>query len=78
MYFCLEWCERNSFAVYTNEAVFLVLGDDAVSENFAVPDSRVIKQLIGLDCKHHLHCFKTADVAVDADKIHVAVIRKSW
>jgi len=78
MYFCLERCERNTLAVYTNEAVFLVLGNDTVSENLAVPDSGVVKQLVGLDGKHHLHRFKAADVAVDADQIHVPVVWKSW
>lgn len=78
MYFCLEWCERNTFAVYTYEAVFLVFGNDAVAKDLAVPDSRVVKQLVGLESKHHLHGFEPANVAVDADEIHVAIVRKSW
>jgi len=78
MYFRLEWCERNPFAVYTDEAVVLVLGDDAVPKDLAVPYSGHFKQLIGFGCKHHLNCFKAADVAVDAEKVHEAVVGESW
>src|SRR6266536_52963 len=77
MYFCLEWLERNPFAVYTDVTVFLIFGYDAISENLAVPDSWHIKELAVLHSEHHLYRSQATDVAVDANKIHVPVIRKS-
>lgn len=65
--FGLEWLEWNPLAIYTDETIFLILRNDAVSKNFAVPDTWHVKEVAVFYCKHHFHGVYAADVTVDTD-----------
>lgn len=70
----LEGLERNAFAVYADVPVFLIPGNDTVSKDFAVPDSRHFEEFAAFDGEHHLHGVEAADISIDAHEIHEAVV----
>lgn len=55
MYFCLERLEGNTLSVYTDVPISLIFGYYPVAENFAVPYSRHIEELVAFNCEHHLN-----------------------
>jgi hypothetical protein len=77
VYLGLEWLERNTLPIYADIPIFLVFGDDAVSENLAVRNQWHTKELALLNGEQHLYCRQAANVTVDADKVHVAIVRES-
>jgi len=74
MNFSLEWLEWDPLAIYADETIFLVLGNDAVSKNFAVPDTWHVKKVTVFYGKHHFHRVDAADVTVDTDQIHESIV----
>ena len=74
MDFSLEGLERNTFSIYADIPVTSTFRDDSITEDLAVPDAGDIKEFAVLDREHHLERGHTADVAIDADEIHVAVV----
>lgn len=55
MYLGLERRKGDTLAVNADVAIFLVFGNETVSEDLAVPDARHVKEIPVLDCEHHLH-----------------------
>lgn len=74
--FRLEWLERNTLSIYADVTVTGTFRDDAVTEDLAVPDVGHVKKLAIFESEHHVESGCARDVAVDAYKIHVAIIRK--
>ena len=73
----LERLERNAFSIYADITVTSTFRNYSIAEDLAVPDTRYVEELAVFNSKHHFEGGDAADVAVDADQIHVAVIRES-
>jgi hypothetical protein len=70
----LERLKRNAFSIYADITVTSTFGNYSIAEDLAVPDTWYVEELAVFDSEHHFEGGDTADVAVDADQIHVAVI----
>jgi hypothetical protein len=66
--------KRNSLAINANITIRLVLGNDAVAENLAIAHKRLVEEMAAFDGEHEVEGFEPADVPVDGDQVHVAVV----
>lgn len=74
--FRLEWLERNPLSIYADVTVSGTFRNNSVTEDLAVPDAGHVKKLEVFDSEHHFESSCTRDIAIDADEIHIAIIRK--